>query len=78
MAAEELPDLDELMIELVRLERREAELTKLLERVSERAAFFPNAFGAREVGRVTLERQALLDRIDEVKALLLPLRRVPD
>jgi hypothetical protein len=78
MAAEELPDLDELTIELVRLERQEPELTRLLERVVERAALFPSAFGAREVGRVTLERQAMLDRIDELNALLLPLRRVRD
>jgi hypothetical protein len=32
----------------------------------------------REVRRLRLEQQAMLERIDELDALLLPLRRVPD
>lgn len=78
MAADELPDLDELSIELVRLERRQSELASQLERAEERAAAFPSSFGMREVRRLRLEQEALLDRIDELDALLLPLRRVRD
>jgi hypothetical protein len=78
MAADELPDLDELAIELVRLERRKPELTRQLERAEERAGAFPSSFGMREVRRLKLEVQAMLDRIDEVDSLLLPLRRVRD
>ncbi len=76
MAADKLPDLDELSIELVRLERREAELERQLERVEERVGQFPSSFGMREVRRLKLEREAMLARMDELGALLLPLRRV--
>ena len=51
MAADELPDLDELSIELVRLERRAPELARQLERVEERVSQFPSSFGMREVRR---------------------------
>jgi hypothetical protein len=78
MAADELPDLDELAIELVRLERRKPELTRRLGRAEERAGAFPSSFGMREVRRLRLEFQAMLDRIDELDALLLPLRRFRD
>jgi hypothetical protein len=78
MAVDELPDLDELSLELVRLERRALELARQLERVEQRAAAFPSSFGMREVRRLKLEQQEILERIDELDALLLPLRRVPD
>jgi len=76
MAADELPDLDELSIELVRLERRETELARQLERVEERVGQFPSSFGMREVRRLKLEQEAMHARIDELDAVLLPLRRV--
>ena len=76
MAADELPDFDELSIELVRLERRRPELLKQLERAEERAGAFPSSFGMREVRRLRLELEAMLVRIDELDAQLLPLRRV--
>ncbi len=76
MAADELPDLDELSIELVRLERRQPELARQLERAEERAGQFPSSFGMREVRRLRLEQEAMVQRIDELDALLLPLRRV--
>lgn len=76
MAADELPDFDELSIELVRLERRRPELLRQLERAEERAGAFPSSFGMREVRRLRLELEAMLVRIDELDAQLLPLRRV--
>jgi hypothetical protein len=78
MAADELPDFNELAIELVRLKRREPELIKRLERAEHRAVAFPSAFGEREVRRLRQERQAMIERIDELNALLLPIRRVPE
>ncbi len=78
MAADELPDLDELSIELVRLERRAPELARQVERVEERVSQFPSSFGMREVRRLKLEQEELSARIDELDALLLPLRRVRD
>jgi predicted nucleic acid-binding Zn-ribbon protein len=78
MAADELPDLDELSLELVRLERREPELARQLERAEQRAGAFPSSFGMREVRRLKLELQAIRDRIDGLDAMLLPLRRVRD
>jgi hypothetical protein len=77
MAADKLPDFDELAIELVRLKRREPELVKRLDRAEDRVVAFPSPFGMREVRRLRLERQAMLDRIDELNALLLPIRRIP-
>lgn len=77
MAADKLPDFDELAIELVRLKRREPELVKRLERAEDRLVAFPSPFGEREVERLRQERQTMLDRIDELNALLLPIRRIP-
>jgi predicted nucleic acid-binding Zn-ribbon protein len=76
MAADKLPDFDELAIELVRLKRREPELLKRLERAEDRLVAFPSAFGEREVARLRQERQTMVDRIDELNALLLPIRRI--
>jgi hypothetical protein len=76
VAADKLPDFDELAIELVRLKRREPELVRRLERAEDRAVAFPSEFGTREVERLRKERQAMLERIDELNALLLPIRRV--
>ncbi len=78
MAAHKLPDFDELAIERVRLERREPEIKRELERAEHRAGAFPSSFAMREVRKLRLERQTMLDRIDELNALLLPLRRVRD
>lgn len=76
MAADKLPDFDELAIELVRLKRREPELIKRLERAEDRLVAFPSVFGEREVERLRQERQTMVDRIDELNALLLPIRRI--
>jgi hypothetical protein len=78
MAADALPDFDELALELVRLERRESELARRLDRAEERAGQFPSSFAMREVRRLRLERQAMLERMEELDTLLLPLRRVPE
>jgi hypothetical protein len=78
MAAGKLPDLDDLALERVRLERSVAELTRQLERAEERTGQFPSSFGMREVRRLRIDHASLLARIEELDALLLPLRRTPE
>jgi hypothetical protein len=78
VAADKLPDLDELSVELVRLKQREPELIRRLELAEHRAVSFPSPFGTREVERLRRERQAMIDRILELNALLLPIRRTPE
>lgn len=65
-------------VELVRLERvREPALAKRLERAQERSSAFPNSVATHEVLNLTVEHQNMLDRIDNLKAmLLLPFRRM--
>ncbi len=77
MAADELPDFDELSVELVRLTQREPELIRRLELAERRQVSFPSPFGERELQRLKLERQTMIDRILELNALLLPIRRAP-
>jgi hypothetical protein len=78
MAADKLPDFDELSVELVRLKQREPELIRRLELAEQRAVSFPSPFGERELQRLRLERQSMIDRILELNALLLPIRRTPE
>jgi hypothetical protein len=78
MAADKLPDFDELSVELVRLKQREPELVRRLEMAEHRAVAFPSPFGERELERLRLERQSMIERILELNALLLPIRRTPD
>jgi hypothetical protein len=74
MASDKLPDYNELAAELIRLRGREPELVKRLERAEDRAVSFPSPFGDRDLVRLRKERQAMLDRIDELNAILLPIR----
>ena len=74
MASDKLPDYNELAAELIRLRGREPELIKRLERAEDRAVSFPSEFGDRDLARLRRERQAMLERIDELNALLLPVR----
>jgi hypothetical protein len=62
----------------VRLERAASELSRQLERAEERTGQFPSSFGMREVRRLKIEHATALARIEELDALLLPLRRMPE
>jgi hypothetical protein len=75
MAVERLPDLDELAVDLVRLQRREKEARRHLELARERAVAFPSDFRAREVRKLADAHEEMLTRIDELEAALLPTRR---
>jgi hypothetical protein len=76
MAISKLPDLDALAIELVQLERRELEISALRRKLHDRLNSFPNEFTLRRERELSDERRAIHRRIDELKALLAPLRRV--
>ena len=78
MSAGKLPDLDELALERVRLDRSTAELSRQLERAEERAGQFPSSFGMREVRRLRLEHASMVARIEELDAILRPLRRMQE
>ena len=76
MATAKLPDLDALALELVRLERRELEVSALRRKLHDRLNSFPNEFTLRRERELSDERRVIHRRIDELKALLAPLRRV--
>jgi hypothetical protein len=75
-AAPELPDLDLLALEYVQLERRAADVQRRHERVIERLAAFPSLFTAQEERTLAAELDALIARMRQIDAQLLPLRRV--
>ena len=73
--SDQLPVFDDLAVDLVRLRRREKEARRHLVFARERAAAFPSDFRAREVRKLTDEHEQMLTRIDELEAILQPLRR---
>jgi hypothetical protein len=74
VAANPLPDFHGLALELVRLERREADLARRLEKVQDRAGAFPTPFVARQAAAMQWEHRAMVERIFELQALLVPAR----
>ena len=73
-AAPNLPDLDDLALERVQLQRRLSDLERQHERLQERLAAFPNEVTARDERRVASELETVNDRIDKIDATLIPLR----
>ena len=67
--------MDALALELVRLGRRELEISGLRRKLHDRLNSFPNEFTQRRERELSDERRAIHHRIDELKALLAPLRR---
>ena len=78
MAVAKLPDMDALAIELQRLERRERELSARRRKLHDRLSSFPNEFTQRQELEISAERREIHRRIDELRAMLAPLRRLPD
>jgi len=73
MAAEQLPDLDELAVELEALERKEREVSAFRRKLHERIDNgFPTEFTLRQERQVSNERRELHRRIDELRAYLRP------
>ena len=78
MAAEELPDLDELATRLVQLRHREHDLTRRLAREEERRATFSSGYAARTVEALRAELDPLRAEIALLEEQLRPVRRRPE
>ena len=72
MAVDSLLDLNALALELLRLERRELEVSALRRKLHERLSSFPNESTQRREREVSDERRAIHRRIDELRAQLPP------
>lgn len=78
MTAPDLPDLDELALELVRLRHQQADLARRLEKAEERAAQFPSEFSRRSLDDLRAEGAGQRARIVELEEQLRPVLRRPE
>ena len=78
MTASDLPDFDELSVELVRLRHQQAELRRRLEKAEERAAQFPSDFSRRTLDELRADDTGLRTRIAELEEQLRPVLRRPE
>jgi hypothetical protein len=72
MKAPDLPDFDELSVELVRLRHQQADLARRLEKAEERSAQFPSAFSQRELDELRAGDLGLRARIAALEEQLRP------
>ena len=70
MAADKLPDFDELSVELVQAAGSRARADPAAGLAGRAGSRSRSPFGMRELQRLRLERQAMIDRIVELDALL--------
>jgi hypothetical protein len=77
VATDDLPDLDALATELVQLVRRQDDLLRLHDNLTEQLMAFPNDFRRARAARVGAEIQELGERIEWIEAQLLPFRHDP-
>ncbi len=73
-AAPDLPDLDALTLERIRLQRRLSDLERRYERLRERVAAYPNDVTVLQEWRLAAELREVNGRIDEIDATLIPFR----
>lgn len=74
----DLPDFDELAVELVRSRHQLDELARRLEKAEERAAQFPSDFSRRTLEELRADDAALRARISELEEQLRPVIRRPE
>ena len=74
MAAENVPDLDLAALELLRLERQEEDLSRALAVITSRNERFPNVVTEQRLESMQAMQDALLRRILDLRAALLPVR----
>lgn len=77
VAADDLPDLEALATELVQLSRRQQDLLRLHDNLTEQLMAFPNDFRRGRAAMIGAEIQALSERIEWIEAQLLPYRHDP-
>jgi hypothetical protein len=75
MTAIDLPDFDDLAMELVRLRHQRAELARRLEKAEERAAQFPSEFSRNTLDELRAGDAGLRARIAELEEQLRPVLR---
>lgn len=79
MATHELPDFDELLAELMQLDREESELSAARARLHDRLDLgFPNELSRKRERQISDERRELHRRIDALRAQLAGVARRPD
>jgi BMFP domain-containing protein YqiC len=78
MSLPDLPDFDELALELVRVRHQQTELARRLEKAEERAAQFPSEFSHRTRDELRAENASLAARIAELEEQLRPGLRRPE
>ncbi len=78
MAAPALPDLDDLLLQLVRLERLEGDIERRLARAHDRNAAFPNEVSGRHVATLSAQLLEMRNAMDAIRAQLVPIMRAPE
>jgi hypothetical protein len=78
MTASDLPDFDELAVELVRLRHQQADLARRLEKAEERAAQFPRVFSRWTLHDRRADQAGLRARIADLEEQLRPVLRRPE
>jgi hypothetical protein len=74
VAADKLPDFDELALELVQLRHRERDLLRGYDKALERIAAFPNEVERARAAGLARELDEVGSRIEKLEAELLPVR----
>ena len=77
MAAHELPDYDDLALQLIQLERKEAEIERRLIRLQDRHGQFPNELTKRQFDELNTEHLRVRREINTIRARLVPIMRTP-
>jgi hypothetical protein len=75
MAHDELPDLNELALELVQLRHRQSDAIRQYEKTLERIAAFPNEVEQARAATLATKLDEMGARIEYLEAQLLPIRR---
>ncbi|MBA3844601.1 MAG: hypothetical protein H0X39_18635 [Actinobacteria bacterium] len=75
MASDELPDVDEMLLQLVRLERRQPVLERDLARAQDRHATFPNPVAERQVAKLAAELKSVAATVEQLRVSLRPAMR---
>jgi hypothetical protein len=75
MATDNLPDLDELSVELIQLRHRQADTVRLYEKALERVALFPNEVEQTRAAALATILDEMAARIEYLDTQLLPIRR---
>jgi hypothetical protein len=78
MAHDHLPDFDELLAELVSLERHERQVSDERRRLHIRLDKFPNEVDTAREKAISAERRRLHVRIDELRTVLRPVLGTPE